>query len=69
MGTKFNIGELQTKFHVIYANLPLGVRNEIIAVVNKEPMTRRVVRIEVMGERITTIGKQALISMKKMEIL
>ena len=69
MGKKFNIGELQAKFNSVYANLPLGVRSEIIAVVNNEPMTWRVVRLEVRNEKITRIGEQALISMKKMEIL
>lgn len=41
--------ELQTKFLQIYANLPLGQRNEIVVVIDGEPLTWHAVNIEVQN--------------------
>jgi len=57
----------KAKFYQIYADLPLGLRNEILVVVNDEPMTWRVAWIEI--ERETKKGKQILDLLSKMEIL
>ena len=40
---------LAYKFHQAYANLPLGIRGEIIAVVDGEPMSWKVVKLELDG--------------------
>lgn len=49
---------LQTKFLQIYANLPLNQRNEIIVVVDDEPLTWNAARIEI--ENNTDKGKEIL---------
>lgn len=41
--------ELQTKFLQIYANLPLNQRNEIVIVIDSEPLTWHAVNIEVQN--------------------
>lgn len=41
---------LKTKFLQIYANLPLGQRNEIIVVIDDEPLTWNVARIEIEND-------------------
>lgn len=51
----------------IYANLPLRERNEIIVVVDDEPLTWHVARIEV--ENDTEKGKEILDKLVKMAIL
>ena len=40
-------GELRERFLRIYANLPLGLRKEIILVLDKEPITWGVAYVEV----------------------
>ena len=39
--------DLSVKFLKIYANLPLAAREEVIVVIDDEPMTWNVLRIEV----------------------
>lgn len=41
--------KLQTKFLQIYANLPLNQRNEIVVVIDGEPLTWHAVNIEVQN--------------------
>jgi hypothetical protein len=48
----------KTQFLKIYADVPLGVRREIIAVVEDEPVTWNSARIEV--ENNTATGRQIL---------
>ena len=57
----------KAKFYQIYADLPLGSRDEILVVVDNEPITWRVAWIEI--ERETKKGKQILDLLGKMEIL
>jgi len=58
----------KTKFLQIYANLPLNVRNEeIIAVVDGEPVTWNSAKIEV--ENDTSKGTRILNQLIKLEIL
>ncbi len=42
--------KLQTKLLQIYANLPLNQRNEIVVVIDGEPLTWNVVNIEVQND-------------------
>lgn len=57
---------LKTKFLQVYANLPLNQRNEIIVVVDDEPLTWHSARIEV--ENDTEKGKNILEKLVKMGI-
>ncbi len=49
---------LKSSFLKIYANLPLGARAEIVAVVGSEPVTWNSARIEI--ENDTAVGRQIL---------
>jgi len=49
---------LQTKFLQIYANLPLNQRNEIVVVVDDEPLTWNAAKIEI--ENNTQKGREIL---------
>lgn len=59
--------ELKSIFFRTYANLPLGVRNEIVAVVDSEPITWNVAKLEI--EQDTEKGKQVLELLFKLDIL
>lgn len=50
-----------------YANLPLGLRNEIIVVIDDEPLTWNAAKIEI--ENDTEKSKEILKKLFKMEIL
>lgn len=56
-----------TKFKKVYANLPFGAREEIVAVVNDQPFTWNSARIEI--DNASPIGKQILESLIKLNIL
>lgn len=55
------------KFLQIYANLPLAVRNEIIVLLDDEPLTWNAARIEVENE--TKKGEEILKKLVEMGIL
>jgi len=57
----------KSKFLQIYANLPLNVRSEIVAVVDGEPVTWNSAKIEV--ENDTPKGTEILNQLVKLEIL
>lgn len=59
--------DLKTKFFQIYANLPLGVRNEIVVVVDNEPLSWNVAKLEV--EQDTPKGKEILQILSDLKIL
>ncbi len=59
--------DIKANFYRTYANLPMGVRSEIIAVVDGNPLTWNSLRIEVDND--TPIAKKALENMVQMEIL
>jgi hypothetical protein len=62
--------EKKTKFLRIYANLPQGTREEIIAVVNGEPYTWQSARIEIDGaDTPTPVGAEILDVLTKLGIL
>lgn len=54
-------------FTRIYANLPVGSRNEIVIVVNEEPLTWNAVWIEV--EQDTPLSETILEKLEKLGIL
>ena len=49
---------MKEKFLKTYANLPMGVRTEVIAVLDGEPMSWRVCRREILAD--TRLGKRIL---------
>lgn len=58
---------LRTKFLLSYANLPLGVRNEIVAVLGDEPVSWRLAYSEIRDE--TETGKEILNFLDRLEII
>ncbi len=59
--------EKKVKFFQVYANLPLGSRKEIIAVVSGEPITWQVAKLEI--ELDTPKGKEILDQLIELKIL
>ena len=59
--------DLQTQFFKVYANLPLGLRDEIIVVIDNEPLTWQAARIEI--ENNTPKGQAILEQLKQLKIL
>ena len=57
----------KTQFLKVYANLPLGVRDEIVAVVDGEPLTWKSAKLEI--EQDTLKGKQVLETLTNLKIL
>ena len=55
------------KFLKIYANLPLGIRHEIILVINNEPITWEVAFIEVSND--TALSEQILDKLESLQII
>ena len=59
------------RFYKIYANLPLPIRDEIIAVVSldgqKEPITWKVAKLEI--DENTKTGQQILEELDKLKII
>jgi hypothetical protein len=55
------------KFYKMYGNLPIPVRKEIVTVVDNEPMSFSVIKLELDNE--TQMGYKALDSMLKMKLL
>ena len=59
--------DLKAKFSKIYANLPLGVREEIVIVIDSEPLSWKATNLEV--EQGTKKGKEILEQLSKLKIL
>ncbi len=57
----------KTQFLKVYANLPLGAREEIVAVVDGEPLTWKSAKLEI--EQDTLKGKQVLETLTNLKIL
>ena len=55
------------KFLNIYANLPLNIRKEVIAVLDNEPISWNIAYIEIKGE--TKKGEEVLKLLKKLGII
>ena len=58
---------LESRFYKTLANLPLGVRDEIVLVINNQPMTWNVIKIEVDIE--SKLSKEALKLMNELKLL
>ena len=59
-------------FYVVYSNLPLGERHNVICVINggkwdREPVSWRIVKLEVDGG--TTLGERILKQLKEMKLI
>lgn len=59
--------DLRATFQKVYANLPLGARTEIVAVIDGIPMTWNAIYIEVKEE--TEKSKQILLFLEKIGVL
>lgn len=57
----------KTQFLKIYANLPLGMRDEIVVVVGNEPLTWNAAKLEI--EQDTPKGKEILKILTSLKIL
>lgn len=58
---------MKTRFLQVYANLPLNQRQEIIVVIDDEPLTWNAAKIEI--ENDTQKGKEILEKLVKLGIL
>ncbi len=59
--------DLKAKFLKVYANLPLGVREEVVIVIDGEPLSWKAAQLEV--EQNTKKGKEILEQLNKLQIL
>lgn len=55
------------KFLQVYSNLPLGVRKEIILVIDNQPITWNVANLEISEN--TKLGKEILKKLEKLGII
>jgi len=59
--------ELRQKFLKVYYNLPLGIREEVIYVLDSKPMTWNAVFIEINAK--TEIGDKILEKLSELKII
>ena len=59
--------DLKAKFLKVYANLPLGVREEVVIVIDSEPLSWKAAQLEV--EQNTKKGQEILEQLNKLQIL
>ena len=55
------------KFYKVYNNLPLGLREELVAVVDKEPISWRVAKLEI--DENTKKSEEILDQLIRLEII
>ena len=65
--TENNYEELKAKFMRAYANIPLPLRSEIVVVVDEEPISWHVAKIELNNN--TLAAPKILSILEKMEVL
>ena len=58
---------LEDRFYKVYSSLPLGVRNETILVINDDPITWKVAKLEI--DNNTPIAKQILEKLAVLEFI
>ena len=58
---------LEDRFYKVYSSLPLGVRNEAILVINDDPITWKVAKLEIDNK--TPIAKQILEKLAVLEFI
>lgn len=59
--------DLKERFYKVYNNLPLNLRDEVILVINNEPLTWKVAKLEI--DQDTQIGKTILEKLNALEII
>ena len=59
--------KLEERFYKVYSNLPLGVREETILVVNDDPITWKVAKLEIDNK--TPISKHILEKLAALEFI
>jgi hypothetical protein len=59
--------DAKQKFLKLYANLPVPERDQVVAVINKDPYTWRVAYLEIDSD--TALGRKILGQLEKMEII
>lgn len=59
--------ELKERFYHVYNNLPLSVRAEIVLVINNEPITWKVAKLEI--DQDTTLSKEILEKLANLKII
>ena len=47
--------DLKVRFYKVYNSLPLGVRDEVILVLNNEPITWKVAKLEIDNDTQTSV--------------
>lgn len=57
----------KNRFYKVYGNLPLNVRDEIVIVINSEPMSWKVAKVEI--DNNTKIGGLILSRLIALEII
>jgi len=62
-----NIEDLRAKFHGMFANIPLGLRRDIIAVIDEQPMSYLVCWLEVKNK--TEMGDRILIYLDDLDLI
>lgn len=55
------------KFYHVYANVPLNLREEIILVIDDEPISWKVAKLEVDGE--TELSKKILVKLEALGVI
>ena len=55
------------RFYKVYSNLPLNLRDEIVAVINDEPISWKIARLEIDGE--TKRGEEILKRLEELKII
>ncbi|KKP92604.1 MAG: hypothetical protein UR98_C0022G0012 [Parcubacteria group bacterium GW2011_GWA1_36_12] len=55
------------RFYKVYSNLPLGLREELVAVIDKEPISWRVAKLEI--DENTKKGEEILDQLIRLEII
>ena len=59
--------EMREEFFKIYANLPIEERNNVIVVLNKQPISWNIAYLEIKSN--TNLGQQILKALKELGIL
>jgi hypothetical protein len=59
--------DLKEKFYFTYNNLPLPLRDEVILVLNEEPITWKLARLEI--EQDTALSKEILKKLNELSII
>lgn len=57
----------EQRFYKIYSNLPLNLREEVVAVIENEPLTWQVAKLEIDGK--TKLGEEILEKLETQNII